>query len=592
MRLDKSGRMRTAELRVSERGASSLNGNASHSDEQQLMRKLIWLSLLAPQFLMAQGVIIPPKTVLGTVNGIARPIGSATITVCVAGVAGIPCSPASISIFKDAALTQPLSNPFTTDVNGNYQFAVAAGVYTVTETGTGFAGYSYQLSVACNIGGCTVNVFSLKTLNNVQFCDQQTGTTADVQINDAVAALLAAGGGTLDCRGYGATTQTIAAPVEIGSNSTGKPITGLFDSATKFNCTMTTAGACLTIDGNSSYYATGVAANASWVAAASSSMSNVVLYRNNQARSFVGGFVWGIHAGGNATATVSDALFAVQNPLQLTQIQNIIVGANGITNTVMCKIYATSGNSDSNVDWVDNECDGQGFTGNRALWIGCTASGSLSPASCSSISNIIIDKGLLVHAGTGLAIATVEASNGAGGVNPTGNIRFRGIQVESSNSSTIGILIDGAENVAIDGLQATSVVAGSAVVKLAQPAGTLLDGIKVDSIDNQGAWTTAIQNTVNSLNRNDRGLYVYRKSGATPSLVLDDASGNILNADGNGVQVSRSSTVAGLPTCNAGLQGTFRYVTDATAPTYNATLTGGGAVVVPVFCNGSAWTSH
>jgi len=33
-------------------------------------------------------------------------------------------------------------------------------------------------------------------------------------------------------------------------------------------------------------------------------------------------------------------------------------------------------------------------------------------------------------------------------------------------------------------------------------------------------------------------------------------------------------------------------VSDATTPTYNGALTGGGAVYVPVFCNGSAWVSH
>jgi len=47
-------------------------------------------------------------------------------------------------------------------------------------------------------------------------------------------------------------------------------------------------------------------------------------------------------------------------------------------------------------------------------------------------------------------------------------------------------------------------------------------------------------------------------------------------------------TVAGLP---AGTQGDTAFVTDATAPTYNGALTGGGAVVVPVFYNGTAWVS-
>jgi hypothetical protein len=48
-------------------------------------------------------------------------------------------------------------------------------------------------------------------------------------------------------------------------------------------------------------------------------------------------------------------------------------------------------------------------------------------------------------------------------------------------------------------------------------------------------------------------------------------------------------TVATLPT---GTQGDTAYVTDATAPTYLGTLTGGGAVVCPVFYNGTAWVSH
>jgi hypothetical protein len=51
-------------------------------------------------------------------------------------------------------------------------------------------------------------------------------------------------------------------------------------------------------------------------------------------------------------------------------------------------------------------------------------------------------------------------------------------------------------------------------------------------------------------------------------------------------------TVATLPTCNASAEGQIKSVSDATAPTYNAALTGGGAVHVPVYCNGSAWVSH
>ena len=53
-------------------------------------------------------------------------------------------------------------------------------------------------------------------------------------------------------------------------------------------------------------------------------------------------------------------------------------------------------------------------------------------------------------------------------------------------------------------------------------------------------------------------------------------------------------TVATLPaTAAAGMvQGAHAVVTDATDPTYLGALTGGGAVVCPVFYNGTAWVSH
>jgi hypothetical protein len=58
------------------------------------------------------------------------------------------------------------------------------------------------------------------------------------------------------------------------------------------------------------------------------------------------------------------------------------------------------------------------------------------------------------------------------------------------------------------------------------------------------------------------------------------------------VQLNKTYTVATLPACAAGTANEITVVTDATAPTYNAALTGGGAVVIPVFCNGSIWTAH
>lgn len=51
-------------------------------------------------------------------------------------------------------------------------------------------------------------------------------------------------------------------------------------------------------------------------------------------------------------------------------------------------------------------------------------------------------------------------------------------------------------------------------------------------------------------------------------------------------------TVATLPACTAANKGAVLIATDTTTPTYNGALTGGSNVIVPVFCNGTAWSSH
>ena len=59
----------------------------------------------------------------------------------------------------------------------------------------------------------------------------------------------------------------------------------------------------------------------------------------------------------------------------------------------------------------------------------------------------------------------------------------------------------------------------------------------------------------------------------------------------NGVIRLKAYTVSGLSVLTP-VAGDEAFVTDATAPTYLNTLTGGGSVYTPVFYNGSVWVSH
>jgi len=52
------------------------------------------------------------------------------------------------------------------------------------------------------------------------------------------------------------------------------------------------------------------------------------------------------------------------------------------------------------------------------------------------------------------------------------------------------------------------------------------------------------------------------------------------------IQITRGYTVSALPT---GVIGQRAYVTDAASPSFGSAVSGGGAVVIPVFRNASAW---
>lgn len=68
-----------------------------------------------------------------------------------------------------------------------------------------------------------------------------------------------------------------------------------------------------------------------------------------------------------------------------------------------------------------------------------------------------------------------------------------------------------------------------------------------------------------------------------------EATGNILATGATSIIRLKGYTVATLP---AGTQGDTAFVTDALAPTFLATIVGGGAVVTPVFYNGTNWVGY
>ncbi len=79
------------------------------------------------------------------------------------------------------------------------------------------------------------------------------------------------------------------------------------------------------------------------------------------------------------------------------------------------------------------------------------------------------------------------------------------------------------------------------------------------------------------------GSTTFNATGTSPTITISDPA--IFSSTAR----LASYTVATLP---AGVQGDVAYVTDASGPTYLATVVGGGAVVTPVFYNGTNWVCH
>lgn len=95
-----------------------------------------WLALL----LHAWPGVVAPAHAQGSrkddivFNSRGIPLAGATVRVCAMPATGQPCTPLAL-IYSDAALTQALANPTTTDGLGNYFFYAAPGKYEIEISG-------------------------------------------------------------------------------------------------------------------------------------------------------------------------------------------------------------------------------------------------------------------------------------------------------------------------------------------------------------------------------------------------------------------------------------------------------------------------
>lgn len=126
-------------------------------------------------------------------SGSGRPIAGASITVCLVGAAGVPCSPTS-SIYATASSVIPLTQPILTDAFGNFSAFAPPGNYEYTISGTAIGPttaipftVSCQPGISCvsaNANNAFTGANTMGKLNAIRYVDGVQFTTIDLAVAD------------------------------------------------------------------------------------------------------------------------------------------------------------------------------------------------------------------------------------------------------------------------------------------------------------------------------------------------------------------------------------------------------------------------
>ena len=167
-----------------------------------VLRKLlatlaITVILTVPTLLYSQGTCISGQVIAPASDG-GAPVSFAQIRVCTSTATGVPCSPLATSLYLDPLLTSPITiQPFSTDINGNWQFCSTTPItvptsYNVQATVTPGLVYPYYLTLPASasanfaspppIGNTTPNSGSFTTLTSTGgvFTSAQIATLGNI----------------------------------------------------------------------------------------------------------------------------------------------------------------------------------------------------------------------------------------------------------------------------------------------------------------------------------------------------------------------------------------------------------------------------
>lgn len=404
------------------------------------------------------------------------------------------------------------------DVGNGNQGDKSGSVNLTNLTATGTA----TLSTA-TIATATVTTENVKTLNNIVKADQFPGATADVQITNAIAALPSTGG-TVDARGYGATTQVIASQLVIGSAT--KPITLLLDRNTLFQVTVTGGVDAIQLWTKCAMIACGSnAGTATFQLQSTANVSSLIASKPaTSAQSII--VIEGITLQGNTSATVTGAMLELVALTDASSFRNMII--YGFGNCYGMRLSNVSGGAIGPCNFYNCSVNGNANAGAKPVLIRGVSGGA-------SIVGVNFHGCSFTHPGTGgLVICDLQGSSN----NAIQNVNFYGCQMESSNTGDIGLQIVDSTGVYVSGLTfSANVNNGTSCVRIAQSAGVTYD-IVLDQVIQANAWTNTIADAINSVNITDARVSRYTflpASSALPGCSFYGSSGQVFALNNTGV---------------------------------------------------------
>jgi len=311
--------------------------------------------------------------------------------------------------------------------------------------------------------------------------------------------------------------------------------------------------------------------------------------------------------GGNNTAVGASAL---KSPAATTAHDNTAVGLNSLSsNTLTTASFNVAVGSGALQTLA---------TGNSNTLVGTSAGSSLDAVS--SITGV---------GSNALQFNTSGSNNVAVGTNASQNstadttsvaIGMQALQGQTSSTGNENIAIgfntmgnntrtSAGSNLAIGDRSMQTITSGSNNVALGWHAGQVITTGSNNVIIGQNVASTTLTTGGNNVIIGTTSSCDAGSSGQNTSVHICAGSTDVFTVTAANTPSTSVSTVAGtltaaagivvpntvvgsLPTCNAGAKGQMWGVTDASSPTYNATLTGGSSTYALAVCNGTNWTAH